>query len=151
MQAAARKHVTHPIEYRRFRPEESDLLPRFFLQAGYMLPVRAEDTGWGAWSDGELVGALALSSMQGSWLMRGPEIVSGFRRRGVGAALLDMALPEIRGIECYCPAYSNLVRMYSRLGFKVCLPADMPPYLAQQLAIVRQTQLNLVLLKRLPG
>ncbi len=148
MQAAARKHVAHPIEYRRFLPEESDVLPRFFLQAGYMLPVSAEDTGWGAWSDGELVGAVALSSIQGSWLLRGPEIASGFRRRGVGAALLDMALPEIRHIECYCPAYSNLVRMYSRLGFRVCLPAEAPPYLAQQLAIVRKTQLNLVLLKR---
>jgi hypothetical protein len=150
MQAAARKHITHPLEYRRFLPEESEVLPRFFLQAGYMVPVTAQDTGWGAWSDGELVGALALSSLQGSWLLRGPEIVSNFRRRGIGAALLDLALPEIRGIECYCPAYSNLVRMYSRVGFKVCLPADAPPYLAQQLALVRETQLNLMLLKRLP-
>jgi hypothetical protein len=151
MQAAASKHVAHPLEYRRFRPEESDVLPRFFLQAGYMLPVTAQDIGWGAWSDGELVGALALSSIQESWLLRGPEIVSGFRRRGVGAALLDLATPEIREIECYVAAYSNLVRMYARVGFRVCLPAEAPPYLAQQLAIVRKTQLNLVLLKRPPG
>jgi hypothetical protein len=151
MQAAARKFADSPLEYRRFRPEESDVLPRFFLQAGYMLPVAPQDTGWGAWADGDLVGALALSNMQGSWLLRGPEIVSQFRRRGVGAALLDLALPDIRGFDCFCPAYSNLVRMFARVGFRVCLPAEAPPYLAQQLAIVRQTQLNLILLRRPPG
>ena len=140
--------VAEPIEYRRFRPEESDVLPRFFLQAGYMLPVTTQDTGWGAWSKGELVGALALSSMEGSSLLRGPEIVSGYRRRGVGAALLDLAIPEIRSFECYCACYAHLIPMYERVGFRVFPLEEAPAYFARQMAIGRKTQWNLVLLRR---
>jgi GNAT superfamily N-acetyltransferase len=151
MQAPVKRPAAQPIEYRRFRPEESDVLPRFFLQAGYMLPVTAQDAGWGAWSKGELVGALALSSIQGLWLLRGPEIVSGYRRRGVGAALLDLAIPEIRSLECYCACYSHLIHMYERVGFRAFPLGDAPPYFAQQIAIGRKTLSNLVLLKRLPG
>jgi predicted N-acetyltransferase YhbS len=139
-----------PIEYRSFRPSESDVLPRFFLQAGYMLPVTAQDRGWGAWSDGELVGALALSRFEESWLLRGPEIVSAFRRRGVGSSLLELALPEIRDIACYCAAYSNVVNLYMPVGFTPCPEKETPAYLSQQMAIFRRMQWDLVLLRRLP-
>ena len=139
------------IEYRRFRPDESEILPRFFGQAGYMLPVTSQDTGWGAWLDGQLVGALALSRLEESWMLRGPEIVSAHRRRGVGAALLALALPDIRDLECYCAAYSNVVNLFTPAGFKPCPADEMPPYLAQQLAIFRKTNQDLVLLRRLPG
>ncbi len=141
----------HPLEYRRFRLEESEILPRFFLQAGYMLPVTARDTGWGAWDKEVLVGALALSRMPGGHLLRGPEIVSAYRRRGVGAALLDLAVPDLDAFECYCAAYPNLTQMYLRVGFKPCPLKDAPQFFAQQLAIFRNTQLDLVLLKRSPG
>ena len=133
------------------RPEESELLPRFFLQAGYMLPVTEQDAGWGAWLHGELVGAVALTRMQGGWLLRGPEIVSAHRHQGIGPALLDFALPDIRSLECYVAVYSYLTHIYARVGFSVCPHREMPEYFAQQIALARRTQWDLILMRRLPS
>jgi len=150
MQALSRRPVAQPIEYRRFRPEESGVLLRYFLRAGYPVPLSPQDTGWGAWNGEELVGALALSREHGEWLVRGPEIDSAYRRRRVGSALISLAIPEIRSLRCYCIAYTFLVRMYSRAGFRACPRESQPAFLARRVAKLRESQWDVVLLTRAP-
>jgi predicted N-acetyltransferase YhbS len=142
------QHPAASLEYRAFAPGERSDLSRFFREAGYPVPISPDDQGWGAWSQGTLVGAIALCHEENEWLLRGPEILHAFRRRRVGAELLKLAIPKLRSHTCYCVAYSFLARMYSAEGFKPCPSEEIPKFLARRIKGLREAQWDVTVLRR---
>jgi len=151
MSAQLRRTPSHAIEYRAFDDAGQETLSRFYREAGFPVAIMPGDEGWGAWDRGVLVGCLALSHEANTWIMRGPEIKAEYRRRGVGAHLLNLAMPRLRGKTCYCVSYTFLMRMYSRAGFHACPPHEQPAFLAKRVARLRDQGWDLKILRRLPG
>lgn len=151
MSAQPRRTPNQSIEYRAFDEAEHDSLSRFYREAGFPVAIMPGDEGWGAWERGHLVGCLALSHEANTWLLRGPEIRAEYRRRGVGAHLLHLAMPRLRNKTCYCVSYTFLTRMYSRAGFHVCPLHEQPPFLSKRVARLRDQGWDLKILRRSPG
>lgn len=151
MHAQTRRPSSHALEYRAFDDAEHDVLSRFYREAGFPVAIMPGDEGWGAWTHGVLVGCLALSHEANTWILRGPEIRSEHRRRGVGAHLLGLALPRLRGKTVYCVSYAYLMRMYSRVGFHVCPPYEQPPFLRKRVDRFREQGWDVRVLKRPPA
>jgi hypothetical protein len=137
-----------PLEPRRMPPEDHDGLTRFFRASGY--PVRVDPTiAWGAWRGSELAACVALSLEEGTWVLRGPEVVVDERRRGIGKRLLAAAAPELANRTTFCVAYSHLQRMYSSVGFRTCPPEDAPELLRRRVNALRDVGWDVILLIRI--
>lgn len=136
-----------PLELRRMPPEDHDDLTRFFRRSGY--PVQVEPTiAWGAWRGSKLAACVALSLEEDLWVLRGPEVLSDLRRRGIGAQLLAAAEPEFADRTIYCVAYSHLRRMYSSIGFRTCSPGEEPDLLRKRVNALRAVGWDVTLLIR---
>jgi hypothetical protein len=136
-----------PLEPRRMSPEDHDDLTRFFRVSGY--PARVEPAiAWGAWRGSELTACVALSLEEGAWVLHGPEVLGGLRRRGTGTRLLAAAEPELADRTTYCVSYSHLRRMYSSIGFRTCSPGEKPDFLRNRVNALRAVGWDVTLLIR---
>jgi predicted N-acetyltransferase YhbS len=136
-----------PVEPRRMSPENHDDLTRFFRKSGY--PVQVHPTiAWGVWRESELAACVALSLEEDTWVMRGPEVLAGVRRLGLGARLLAAAEPELADRTTYCMAYSHLRRLYSSIGFRTCAPGEQPDFLRKRVNALRAVGWDVTLLIR---
>jgi predicted N-acetyltransferase YhbS len=143
----ANKLNSVPLEPRRMPPEDHDDLTRFFRESGY--PARVEPAvAWGAWRGSELTACVALSLEEGTWVLRGPEVLGDLRRRGIGKRLLAAAEPELAGRTTYCVAYSHLRRLYSSIGFRTCTLGEKPDFLRRRLNALRALDWDVILLIR---
>ena len=134
-----------PLESRRMSPAEHDDLKRFFRKSGY--PARVEPTiAWATWRGTELAGCVALCLEEDTWVLRGPEVLSDLRRRGIGARLLAAAQPELADRTTYCIAYSHLRRLYSSIGFRSCSPEETPDFLRKRVNALRAMGWDVTLL-----
>jgi GNAT superfamily N-acetyltransferase len=136
------------VEYRHFEPSEHVDLIRFFREAGFPIAILPKDKGWGAWAGDRLVGCIALCHEAKTWILRGPEVMPPYQRRGVGAGLLHVALPTLQEHDCYCVAYPRLLRMYQRAGFRPCPLSDQPSFLRKRVAWLQETGWDLIILRR---
>src|SRR5262249_6525325 len=125
-------------------------LSRFFRLAGYPVPILRGDSGWGAWSQEKLIGAIALCNEGNELMLRGPEVAFEHRRRRVGVELLKRAVAQINARTCYCVAYAFLGRMYAREGFRACPEAERPGFLVRRVANLRQAKWDVIVLRRKP-
>ncbi|HEX7557577.1 MAG TPA: GNAT family N-acetyltransferase [Usitatibacter sp.] len=136
-----------PIELRRMSPGEHDDLTRFFRNTGY--PAQVEPTiAWGAWRASELAACVALSLEEGTWVLRGPEVLGDLRRRGIGKRLLEAAKAELAGRTTYCVAYSHLRRLYASIGFRACSFGERPDFLRKRANALRTVGWDVVMLIR---
>ncbi|HEX7404010.1 MAG TPA: GNAT family N-acetyltransferase [Usitatibacter sp.] len=136
-----------PLEPRRMPREDHDDLTRFFRESGY--PVRVEpEIAWGVWRGSELAACVALSLEEGTWVLRGPEVLGDLRRRGIGRRLLAAAEHELADRTTYCVAYSHLRRMYASIGFRACSPGEKPDFLRKRVNALRAVGWEVVLLIR---
>jgi GNAT superfamily N-acetyltransferase len=136
-----------PLETRLMLPEDHADLTRFFYASGY--PVRVEPTiAWGVWRGSELAACVALCLEEGTWVLRGPEVLVDARHRGIGKRLLAAAAPELAHRTTYCIAYSHLRRMYSTVGFRTCRPNEAPDALRSRVKTLRAVDWDVILLIR---
>src|ERR1700681_5002683 len=133
-----------PLQARRMLPEDHDGLTRFFRASGY--PVRVEPAiAWGAWRGRELAACVALSLEEGTWVLRGPEVLVDVRRRGIGKRLLAAAAPELADGTSFCVAYSHLRRMYSSIVVRTCPPDEAPEVLRRRVKALRAVDWDVIL------
>jgi GNAT superfamily N-acetyltransferase len=136
------------LEYRELHAGEKPAMSHFFRDAGFPVALLPNDRGWGAWSRDKLVGCIALCHEANTWVLRGPEVLPGFQKRGTGARLLELIQPELAGHSWYCVAYPYLKAMYAKAGFAPCPPDQQPRFLAKRVAWLRQTGWDLLILKK---
>jgi hypothetical protein len=117
---------------RRMAAAESVLAERFFLQAGYPVPLGLDFIAWGAWEHDVLVGCIALCREHNVSILRGPEVAHTRRKLGIGRTLLKSAASELANQTCYCVAYGFLLRIYRDAGFRRCAPGEGPDFLRRR-------------------
>jgi GNAT superfamily N-acetyltransferase len=100
----------------------------------YRRRVGADDTVWVAEQVGALIGLVRIAPEEGTLVLRGMRVDEQYRGRGVGTEMLRAMARWLVDRECYCIAYSHLVRFYGQIGFAEIAPATGPQFLAMRLA-----------------
>ena len=106
-----------PLDIRRARPDERDLVLRFYEGVGYTGEVSNDAVVFVAEIGGEIVGLLRLESEFGVTVLRGVRIRREHQRQGIGTKLLRAVANHLAIDPCYCVPYSHLTGFYGHIGF----------------------------------
>jgi ribosomal protein S18 acetylase RimI-like enzyme len=140
------------VEFRRFRMEDTEGLLALWRDGG--IAAREEhprrtiqkkmnhspEAFWVAVSDGRVVGSV-IAGYDGvrGWLYR-LAVSTGYRRRGIGRALVERAEAWLRELGCAKvklqiePGDAAAVEFYRKLGYEVQQLVDMSRWLASEQA-----------------
>jgi len=75
----------------------------------------------------QIIGALRLCPVEGSWLLRSMCIDETFQRQGVGLNMLNKIQANLSSKSCYCFPYTYLENFYEKAGFQIINTADAAP------------------------
>jgi len=105
-------------------------LTRIYDVCGYGGKIEADDTLFVAYLSGIAAGGVRLCNEEGVIVLRGMEILPGYRRQGLGLGLLAACKPALSEQTVYCLPYAHLVDFYATVGFS---PIDIAcaPYFLQ--------------------
>lgn len=106
----------------------------FYETVGYGGGVSQADTTLAVRLSGRLLGAVRLCTEGGVIVLRGMQVATDFRGKGVGRALLNHCVPYLNKNTAYCVPYEHLITFYGRVGFVVTPPELLPGFLAERLA-----------------
>jgi len=107
---------------------------KFYETVGYGGGVFQANTTLAIRLDGRLLGAVRLCTEGGVIVLRGMQVATDFRGKGVGHALLTHCVPYLDKNTAYCLPYEHLTRFYGRVGFVLAPPGLLPKFLAERLA-----------------
>jgi GNAT superfamily N-acetyltransferase len=117
----------------------------FYTVCGYGgAPIEKSDIVVLARLDETIIGIVRLCRSPGRLWLRGMQVLSEFRRTGVGTALLDTLNSAMQGQPTYCLPYAHLDRFYGRAGFAVCDADSMPADLAARLETQQREGLSVI-------
>ena len=75
-------------------------------------------------NENQIIGALRLCPVGGSWLLRSMCIDEKFQGQGIGRNMLDNIRDTLLSKSCYCFPYTYLENFYEQAGFQVIDAAD---------------------------
>ena len=75
----------------------------------------------------QIIGALRLCPVEGSWLLRSMCIDETFQRQGIGLNMLNKIQANLSSKSCYCFPYTYLENFYEKAGFQIINTADAAP------------------------
>lgn len=128
------------VTIRHATSADRQVIEVFYEAVGYGAALGENDTLICAEAMGELIGVVRLALEHGVIVLRGMQVASEWRRKGVGARMLDEVQRTLRNRECYCVPYAHLVDFYSRAGFQIAPAAECPSFLVERVEGYRQTR-----------
>ena len=120
----------------------------FYEKVGYSCGVCSGDRIIVARNEQTIVAAIRLCEEEGVLVARGMYVAEKFRRKGLGALLLERASSEIAQAECWCVPYVHLTDFYSRAGFVMCDSVAAPDFLLARLKRYTASGQNVALMRR---
>jgi GNAT superfamily N-acetyltransferase len=117
---------------------------------GYAGSIAPDDLLLEATDGDRLVGLVRIAHEHGSLVLRGMQVASDSRGRGVASRLLAAATAQLGGAECYCMPYLHLRDFYASAGFEDIDPAYAPRFLAERLKQSMRDGLEVCLMYRPP-
>ncbi|CAN5455378.1 hypothetical protein BH10BDE1_BH10BDE1_07510 [soil metagenome] len=109
----------------------------FYVAHGATAFARPEDLFFTAFDGDELIGSVRFCVEEKTPMLRSMMIHEGYRKRGVGQALLgrfETYLDEQAFRLTHCLPYGHLVAFYGQIGFGVIPEIQAPPFLLERLA-----------------
>jgi GNAT superfamily N-acetyltransferase len=139
---------TAAVRVRRLGPSELGRVERFYHDTDYGGGVSADDDVLVAERGEQLVGALRLCREFDVVVLRGMRVRDGFRRQGIGTALLRGAAEAVGKRVCYAIPHRYLRGFYAQVGFDEQGAADAPRELRARLEQYREWGLDAILMRR---
>ena len=129
--------------------EVSDLATIYRI-TDYSGSVAPEDQVVYATEEGRTIGVGRLSEEKGVLVLRGMRVLKEHRGSGVGKAILNSLIREVRRRDFYCIPYSLLRRFYATMGFNEIAPWEAPDFLRNRFRNYRARGLDVILMRRKP-
>lgn len=105
----------------------------FYTMVGYFGAITDDCTVFVAEIDGAIIGVVRLAPENGVKVLRGMMIAEPYRRKGVGARMLQFIAPNMSGSDVYCLPHNWLEGFYGRAGFVRIDSSDAPMHLQNRL------------------
>ena len=97
--------------------------------------------------DDELIGAVRICTEYGVKILRGMQINSARRRKGIGTLMLKFLQENLDMKDCYCVPYKHLKIFYGQMGFEEISPDEAPGFLAERLKKYSDSGLDVVIMR----
>jgi len=134
------------MKYAEAKASELNWLGDFYDQCGYGGNIDGRDHVVFAFDGNNPIGVGRLSEEQGIVVLRGMQVLDGYRRRGVGKVLLDRLLSLVGNRPCYCLPHSWLIDLYKNAGFRELPIEKVPEIIRDRYIDYRMRPLDVLLL-----
>lgn len=115
-------------------PDDVPEVAALYRACGYRGGIADADLTFAAKVDGTIVAAVRLCPEGGTKVLRGMQVLPGFRRQGIGSNLLRACVSHLDSGQCWCLPYAHLVSFYGAIGFTVVEEAALPHFLRERQA-----------------
>jgi GNAT superfamily N-acetyltransferase len=128
-----RKRRTTVVNVEVVRGQDLARIRAFYDAVGYGGGVSEAGISFAATAGGQVIGVVRLCEEDGVTVLRGMQVAPGFRRQGIGRALLAHCMPWLDRGPSYCLPYEHLIGFYGQAGFVPVPPDALPRFLAERL------------------
>jgi GNAT superfamily N-acetyltransferase len=126
---------------------DRDAIYDLYANLSPTIPV-GEETQFIALDDDLVLGIVRLTEEEGHFVLRGMNIQKGYKRQGLGKALLKELEPHINGRDCYCIPHAYLSEFYGTIGFEQIPLEEAPLHLQERHALYLSMGFDAVIMKR---
>ena len=97
--------------------------------------------------DDKLIGAVRICLEHDVKTLRGMQVSSGCRVKGIGTLMLKFLQENFDMTGCYCIPYKHLKTFYGQIGFEEIQQGEAPDFLAERLKKYSDSGLDMMVMK----